>query len=95
MCEFQTASEVLSAFRRNKNNGEIDQEETIFYSEILYAFVVFFFCYSDPFLCSSCSLAWIIRDNRHYLPRISGDCINENGQSINFYFVDPDTLKNC
>jgi len=43
MCEFQTASEVLSAFRRNKNNGEIDQEETIFYSEILYAFVVFFF----------------------------------------------------
>ena len=43
MCEFQTASEVLSAFRRNKNNGEIDQEETIFYSEILYASVVFFF----------------------------------------------------
>jgi len=50
---------------------------------------------TNPIMCQSCSLAWVIRHNRQYLPRITGDCSDENGNRINFNDVDPSTLENC
>jgi len=49
----------------------------------------------NPIKCHSCKLAWIIRDNRQFLSRVTGDCTDINGSRINFDDVDPITLKHC
>jgi len=48
-----------------------------------------------PISCVSCSLAWIVRDNRQYLPRIYGICYELDGTSTDFQYVDYSILKDC
>jgi len=50
--------------------------------------------YSNPIQCTSCSWAWLLRDNRHYLPRILGSCEDSNGQ-MNIEFVDISIFETC
>jgi len=49
----------------------------------------------NPIECTSCSLAWIIRDNRQFLPRLSADCRDFDGEYIDFENVDPELLRDC
>jgi len=51
--------------------------------------------YDNPFVCKSCSLAWLIRDRRQYLPRIRASCIDGNGKQINIGDADPGILRGC
>jgi len=48
----------------------------------------------NPISCD-CDLAWILRDNREYLNRVTGFCNDENGKRIDFIDVDVSTLNNC
>jgi len=50
--------------------------------------------YSNPIQCTSCSWAWLLRDNRHYLPRVLGSCEDSNGQ-MNIEFVDISIFETC
>jgi len=49
----------------------------------------------NPFVCNSCSLAWLIRDNRQYLPRIHAECKDSNGITIDIADADPTLLSDC
>lgn len=49
---------------------------------------------SDLIQCD-CDLAWIIRDNRHLLDRVSGDCLEKNGTRIPFIHIDLNSLSKC
>ena len=48
-------------------------------------------CHIDPFECG-CGLAWLLRDNRHLMPAVSGGVCNG---FIKFEDVSPDSFTNC
>jgi len=49
----------------------------------------------NPIVCDSCSWAWLIRDNRQYLSRITATCTDSNGGVIDINNIDPTLFTNC
>jgi len=75
------------------NNGLTTIDEKVFEPMLNYTKSISIF--EDGVKCESCSLAWLIRDNRQYLDIIYGECTTFGLLKMRLEEVNPETMKDC
>ena len=81
--EFNNNFKNIHKFQKKKNQQKSKKNIPKFFAVFCHFLSFSFPLWTDPIPCD-CDLAWIVRDNRQFFPRVFGNCLSVDGNKTWF-----------